>query len=45
MKHSFAAVVTFILIALSAPTVVAKTVAYPKENPLFTLEVPEGWAV
>ena len=45
MKGSLKAVVTFILIALSAQTLVAKTVAYPKENPLFTVDVPEGWAV
>jgi hypothetical protein len=45
MKGSFTAVVTSILIALSAQALVGKTVAYPKENPLFTLDVPDGWAV
>ena len=45
MKNSCTTVVTFILIALSAQTLVAETVAYPNEKPLFTLDVPEGWAV
>jgi hypothetical protein len=39
-----AAVVTSILIALGALPVSAETVAHPKGSPLFTVEVPEGWA-
>ncbi len=45
MRKSFAAAVTSILVALTAQPLSAKTVAHPKENPLFTVEVPEGWAV
>ena len=45
MKVSFTTAVTCILIALSTEALIAKTVEYPKEQPLFTLEVPEGWAV
>ena len=41
MKNSCTTVVTFILIALSAQTLVAETVAYPNEKPLFTVDVPE----
>ncbi len=45
MKRSCAAVVTSILIALAAQPLSAETVAHPKEHPLFTVDVPEGWAV
>ena len=45
MRNSFAAAVTSILIALTAQPLAAETVAHPKENPLFTVEVPDGWAV
>lgn len=45
MKSSFATLATSILIALSAPTLLAKTVEYPKGQPLFTVDVPDGWAV
>ena len=44
MKNSFQAVITSILIALSAQTLAAETVAYPNGKPLFTVDVPEGWA-
>ena len=44
MRRSFAAAVTSILIAFTAQPVSAETVAHPKEDPLFTIEVPEGWA-
>ena len=45
MRRSFAAAVTSILIALTAQPLRAETVAHPKERPLFTVDVPDGWAV
>ena len=45
MRRSFAAAVTSILIVLTARPLSSETLAHPKENPLFTVEVPEGWAV
>lgn len=45
MRKFSAAVVTSILIALTAQPLPAETVAHPKENPLFTVDVPDGWAV
>ena len=34
-----------VVTALAAQTLCAETVAHPKERPLFTVDVPEGWAV
>ena len=45
MRNFFAAAVTSILVALTAQPLPAETVAHPKERPLFTVEVPDGWAV
>ena len=45
MKSSVTVFVTSILIALSAQALLAKTVEFPKEQPLFTVDVPKGWAV
>ena len=46
MRTSFAAAaVASILVAVAAQTLSAETVAHPKETPLFTVDVPEGWAV
>ena len=45
MKKSLAAAVISFLIALTAQPLAAETVAHPKEDPLFTMEVPDGWAV
>ena len=45
MRISFTAAVTSILSALAAQALSADTVAHPKERPLFTVEVPDGWAV
>jgi hypothetical protein len=45
MRRSFPAAVSSILIALSPQTLPAETVAHPKETPLFSVNVPEGWAV
>ena len=45
MRKFFAAAVSSILIGLAPEALSAKPVAHPEENPLFMLEVPEGWAV
>jgi hypothetical protein len=45
MKEFFAAAFTSIVVTLAAPPLSAETVEYPKENPLFTIDVPAGWAV
>ena len=40
-----ASAVASLLIAAFSPQLRAETVAYPAADPLFTLEVPDGWAV
>jgi hypothetical protein len=45
MKRAFAAAFTSILLLFAAQPLSAETVEYPPETPLFTLKVPEGWAV